>query len=167
MSFIDLLLYGVPLIAVVALAALALRHAFRGAVPRALPVHPTPVLTQAEVRFHGVLVAAVARIGGMSVFPQVAMGAILDADRNLEAEFRRNVRNRFNRKIVDFVIVDARTNVLLIVELDDSTHDGDRDRARDEITRSAGYATMRIRGRSARDPVHVEAEIRRHLRNYP
>lgn len=163
----DLLLYGAPLLAVVTLAVLGLRLALRRTVPRALPVHPTPVLTQAEIRFHAVLVAAVARIGGMSVFPQVAMGAILDADRNLEADFRRNVRNRFDRKIVDFVIVDARTNVLLIVELDDSTHDGDRDRARDEITRSAGYATMRIRGRSARDAAHVEAELRRHLRNHP
>jgi very-short-patch-repair endonuclease len=167
MKAVDILLYGVPLLAVAILAALALRHAFGRRPRRALPVHPTPVLTQAEVRFHGVLVAAVARIGGLSVFPQVAMGAILDADRNLDPDFRRNVRNRFDRKIVDFVVVDARTNVVLIVELDDSTHDGDRDRARDEITASAGYATMRIRGRSARDAAHVEAEVRRHLRNHP
>lgn len=159
----EVLLYGAPLLAAAVLAALAIRHLLSAGSRRSLPVHSRPILTQAERRFHAVLDAAVRRIGGMSILAQVAMGALMDADRGLSPDARRSVRNRFDRKIIDFVLVDARFEVLLIVELDDSTHDADRDRDRDAITRSAGYATMRVRGRAARDVDAVEADIRRHL----
>lgn len=154
---------AVAVIAVVMLLVVALR---RGGGPR-LPVFPTPVLTKAEIAFHSRLARIVARIDGIQVFPQVAMGAIMDADRNMEKGARQSVRNRFDRKIVDFVIVDRDTNVLLLIELDDSTHDFQRDRDRDEITRSAGYGTMRIRGKAARDDNEIERLLRAHLSARP
>lgn len=128
-----------------------------------LPVFPTPVLTKAEIAFYHRLVRVLGRIGGVDVFPQVAMGAIMDVQKNLDQNVRMSIRNRFDRKIIDFVVVDAETRVLLIVELDDSTHESAKDRARDEITAAAGHRTMRIRGRAARDDAEIERQIRAHL----
>lgn len=154
----------VCLAAVSLVAVVLLTWAFRGRRAHRLPVVPKPVLTKAEVAFYRRLVRAAAQIGGIDVFPQVAMGAIMDAERGLEAGTRQSVRNRFDRKIVDFVIVDDDANVLLLVELDDRTHDAAKDRLRDEITAAAGYSTMRIRGREARDAMEIERQLRIHLR---
>ena len=115
------------------------------------PLFATPVLTRAEIAFHARLVRAARRNGVAHVFAQVSMAAIMDADRGMDARERKSLRNRFDRKIVDFVLCDADTNVLLVVELDDRTHDGDRDRARDALVAAAGHRTMRIRGADARD----------------
>lgn len=127
------------------------------------PVRPKPVMTKAEIIFYERVVRAVTNIGGIDVFPQVAMGAVLEVKNSVEKNQRRAVRNRFDRKIMDFVIVDAETNVLLIIELDDSTHDSARDKARDRITESAGYPTMRIRGKAARSDEEIERQIRNYL----
>lgn len=127
------------------------------------PVRSKPVMTKAEIIFYQRVVRAVTNIGGIDVFPQVAMGAVLEVKNSVDKNQRRAVRNRFDRKIMDFVIVDAETNVLLIIELDDSTHDMTRDKARDRITESAGYPTMRIRGKEARSDEEVERQIRNYL----
>lgn len=133
-----------------------------------LPVVPKPVLTRAEIAFYHRLVRVASRIDGIDIFPQVSMGAVMDAARGIDQSTRRAVRNRFDRKIIDFVVVDSDTNVLLIIELDDSTHDTLRDRDRDSITRSAGYDTMRIRGRASRDDGEIDRALRQHLlKNHP
>lgn len=150
------------LVVVVAIALMAYAMSRRSGEPR-LPVFATPILTRSEIAFHRKLVAAARRIGGVDVFAQVAMGAVMDADKSLDQNTRRSVRNRFDRKIIDFVIVDAQTNVLLLVELDDSTHEAQRDRDRDAITRAAGHATMRIRGKAAKDDAEIERMVRAHL----
>ena len=134
---------------------------------RSTPIEPRPVLTQAELAFYRKLVPVLERIGGVDVFSQVSMGAIMEVSRSIEQKERRAIRNRFDRKVVDFVVTDLSSNVLLLVELDDRTHDGDRDSARDAMTRSAGYPTMRIHGKAARDPMEIERLIRAHLSSRP
>jgi|GEM_PF-2506456 len=54
--------------------------------------------------------------------------------------------NTFNRKIIDFVILDSKLNVQLIIELDDSSHKykGQKDKERDMMLQSAGYRTLRF-----------------------
>lgn len=150
-------------LALLALAAVVAVTVLRRSRRHRLPIVPTPVLTKAEIAFYRRLVRIVSRMQGVDIFPQVAMGAILDAERTMDQNARRALRNRFDRKIIDFVLVDDETNVLLIVELDDSTHDSQKDRARDEITRAAGYTTMRIRGKAARDDGEIERMLRSHL----
>jgi hypothetical protein len=156
---------GMAMLAAVVLLALVLVAVLMRASGggSSLPVFPKPVLTRAEIAFYHRLVRVLGGIGGVDVFPQVAMGAIMDAQKGLDQKTRMSVRNRFDRKIIDFVIVDAETRVLLIVELDDSTHETSKDRARDEITAAAGHRTMRIRGRAARDDAEIERMLRAHL----
>lgn len=73
------------------------------------------------------------------------MAALVDCAGGLTRSQRASARNRFDRKIVDFVLEDRSSgDVLALVELDDRTHSVARDRKRDEITRAAGYATIRI-----------------------
>lgn len=127
------------------------------------PIEPRPVMTPAELAFYRRLTPALERIGGVHVFAQVSMGAIMEVSRSMEQSQRRALRSRFDRKVVDFVVTDEQSNVLLLIELDDRTHDADRDSARDRMTRSAGYPTLRIRGRPARDRAEIERLVRAHL----
>lgn len=57
------------------------------------------------------------------------------------------VRNRFNRKIVDFVICDKGFNVVAVVELDDLSHKGkeERDNERDLLLNEAGITVLRYK----------------------
>jgi very-short-patch-repair endonuclease len=79
------------------------------------------------------------------VHAQVAMGALVKAKTGLSKAQHAAVRNRFNQKIVDFVLEDRSTgNVVALVELDDRTHDAAKDSRRDALTLAAGYRTVRI-----------------------
>ena len=118
------------------------------------------LMTQNELDFWRLLRAAAAPL---HVGPQVAMGALLDTRGGGSAAVRRATRNRFDRKIVDFILFDDRGRVQLLVELDDSTHDGtrqvERDRVRDKRTAEAGYPTLRLKRRDARTVPELAARI--------
>ena len=75
------------------------------------------------------------------VLSQVSFGALLTA-RSMA------VRNTFNRKRADFVICEKSFKVVAIVELDDSSHDGNeaQDERRDAQLVNAGYRVLRYRG---------------------
>ena len=119
-------------------AALALAAALRGA--RGLPVKPRPLMTAREREVISMIETAVPHC---RVHAQVAMAAIVDCTGGLTRAQRASTRNRFDRKIVDFVLEDrASGDVLAIVELDDRTHSTAKDRARDEIAARAGYRTI-------------------------
>ncbi len=65
-------------------------------------------------------------------------------------------RGFFSQKIADFVVCEPQTmKVLAVVELDDRTHNAERDAKRDTMLLSAGYRTLRFP--SKRKP--SEAEI--------
>jgi very-short-patch-repair endonuclease len=72
------------------------------------------------------------------VLTQVSMGALISAK-------DRGTRNTFDRKFVDFVLVNQAFDVVAVIELDDASHQSKReaDRARDALLQSAGYATLR------------------------
>lgn len=72
------------------------------------------------------------------VLAQVAFSALVTAD---SWEFR----NRFNRKVADFVLCSKNMNVIAVIELDDRSHIGreHHDRERDAMLKQAGYTTIR------------------------
>ena len=74
------------------------------------------------------------------VLAQVSFGAILWT-------WIPAVRNRFNRKIVDFVVCDKGFNVIAVIELDDSSHKGreEQDADRDLLFKEAGIAVLRYK----------------------
>jgi hypothetical protein len=109
------------------------------------------ILTPNEAEFFGRLRAA---LPDHYVFPQVAMSAII-APKGY-AGSRQAAFNQIARKRVDFVIYTDRLQLVVLVELDDRTHDARRDAKRDAMTRSAGIRTIRFS--SSRRP--SVAEIR-------
>lgn len=84
---------------------------------------------------------------------QVAMGALLKAPPRLVGKTTPADRNAFSQKIVDFVAQDRATGAIVaLIEVDDSSHDANRDRQRDAMTADAGYRTIRI-GRAVQPKV--------------
>ena len=122
-------------------------------------IRSKPLLTDNELEFFNRLTRALPRY---YVFPQVALGAIMDANPDLPAKQRWIIRSHFDRKIADFIICEPRTlRVLAIVELDDRTHNTRRDRERDAITQAAGIRTLRYSSREKPSVVEIAKTFKR------
>ncbi len=107
-----------------------------------LPPVARPFMTQREQA----MLAALEHVLPMyRIHAQVAMGALLKVPsvpgrRVIPADW-----NPFARKIVDFVVEDPTTGrVIALIEIDDRSHDAEKDRERDAMTARAGYRTLRI-----------------------
>lgn len=104
-----------------------------------------PLLTPNEKEFYGRIRRALPEF---TVWAQVSMGALLTAPEGGRDAAGWGFRERFNRKVVDFVVLDAQLRVLALVELDDRTHNPVKDAARDRLMREAGYVTLRYESRA-------------------
>jgi len=150
----DFLFVAVGVVAV-ALISLPLLRRSRGG--RGLPVVPRRLMTAREREVLPLIEAAVPHC---RVHAQVAMGALIDGKKGLSRQEGTAVRNRFDRKRIDFVLEERSTgDVLALVELDDRTHHAAKDRARDEITSAAGYLTIRLGAGKHVDQASVREEI--------
>lgn len=116
-----------------------------------------PIMTRNEHGFYWQLVKGCPR--GYQVFSQVSMGALM-ASMADDDELSRSDFYFIAARRVDFVVWRAdRNEVVLLIELDDRTHDLDKDRERDALTKTAGFDTWRIQ--SSQKP--TIPEIRQHL----
>lgn len=72
------------------------------------------------------------------VLAQVAFSALI-TNQNYK------IRNQFNRKVTDFVLLDKDCSVIVIIELDDPSHIGKEkeDAERDAMLQEAGYRVLR------------------------
>lgn len=101
------------------------------------PIKPSYLMSEHEKTMFGELLQAIPEC---YIFPQVAFGAILWTQSYAS-------RNRYNRKIADFVVADRQFNILAIIELDDKSHDKKeiQDAERDAMLKEAGYKVLRYR----------------------
>ena len=107
-----------------------------------LKVRPKPLMTPAERRVCLMIERA---MPGARVHSQVSMGAIMNPAKGLSKSEWWTTFNKFSSKRVDFVAEDPETGqIILLVELDDRSHKARRDKDRDELTRHAGYTTVRL-----------------------
>jgi len=85
------------------------------------------------------------------VLAQVAHSALLTAK-------GKGDRNTFDKKRADFVLCDRAFQVRAVVELDDSSHDGneEKDRSRDAALTGVGYRVVRYRGIPNADRVKAD-----------
>jgi very-short-patch-repair endonuclease len=78
------------------------------------------------------------------IHSQVAMAALVDV-----VGGNRSSRNRFDRKIFDFVVCRGDGHVLYVIELDDRSHVSEaarmRDSTKDGIAKAAGLRVVRYR----------------------
>lgn len=98
------------------------------------PITAKRLLTEREKAMFRLLT----RIPNTHVFVQVSLGAILHTE-------TWAMRNKFNKKIADFVLTDGDFNVIAVIELDDRSHDDkkEQDAFRDRMVREAGYRVLR------------------------
>lgn len=118
-----------------------------GPAPRRLNrVRAKALMTGNEREFCGRLRRALG--SRYDIVPQVAMGALIDvALPRTHPQFWPTLE-RFSRKIVDFVVCERGSmRVVAVVELDDRTHDAERDRQRDALMLEAGIRTLRFDSR--------------------
>lgn len=111
-----------------------LKH-FLPKTPEPLEIKRRPILTNREQQMFALLKTALPEC---IVLTQVAFSALITAD-------GWQSRNRFNRKVVDFVLCSNHMNVIAVIELDDRSHIGreQNDRERDDMLKQAGYHTIR------------------------
>lgn len=109
---------------------------------------PKALLTPNEKEFFVRLKSAAASLD-LEVVPQVAMGALLDINLPSDHPAYWPLRRRFSQKIIDFVVYEKPSlKVLAVVELDDITHDPEKDRLRDAMMAQAGFRTVRWESRA-------------------
>ncbi len=134
------------LIAIGALMLLAVAVTFLGGrKPWLARIQRKPLMTDNEKAFFYRMQRA---LPGHLVFPQVSFAAFLTDDGKLSQQKRWAVRARFDRKIADFLVCERETlQIVALVELDDRTHSARSDRQRDEITKAAGYQTIRFQSK--------------------
>lgn len=90
------------------------------------------------------------------IYPQVAMGALIDSALKKGSREYFNARFSFQSKICDFVICSKITfDPVAIVELDDVTHDVKKDVKRDNMTIQAGIPTIRFWSRNKPEPNRI------------
>lgn len=83
-----------------------------------------------------------------------AQVAMLKAPPRLMGKSHPADRNAFSQKIIDFVAQDRVTGATVaLIEVDDASHNAQRDSRRDAMTSHAGYRTIRI-GRAVQPRVH-------------
>lgn len=70
-------------------------------------------------------------------------------------------RNLFNRKVADFVVLDKAFNIVAIVELDDSSHEGKEkfDAERDALIHEAGFKVIRYKRTPELVQIHRDFNI--------
>ena len=151
---------AVAIIAVIAFAVLKVcMGALSGQAGKGLPEFKAkPFLTPNELEFLGRLEAAVPEY---RFHAQAAMGALLDpaVSRKDAKEFFR-VRGMISQKIVDFVAQSRRDgSVKAIIELDDRTHDSEKDARRDAMLASAGFQTIRWNSKTKPDIAAIRARL--------
>jgi hypothetical protein len=132
---------------------------------KALPVVPRRLMSPRE---REAIVMIEAAAPHCRVHAQVSMGGLLECRKGLSRKESTGVRNRLNQKRIDFVLEERSSgNVLALVELDDRTHNAAKDRERDEMTKAAGYRTIRLRKGMRLSPASVRAEIEAGLSQEP
>lgn len=147
-----------PYILAVALIAVLIVFAFVAQLLRnrsLLRVAQKPILTPNEIEFFGRLRTALPEL---AIFPQVAMGALLKPAASGKDYHR--IRGTFAQKIIDFVICDPNTlEIIVLVELDDRSHDPQKDAKRDQITGAAGYKTIRWQSKKRPEPDEIRQTV--------
>ena len=134
-----------------------------------LPYEKRPsLLSAAERSFYGVLCQAVDQ--RYSIFAKVRLGDLLEIPWGTP-KFRNHL-NRINRKHVDFVLCDANSfTPLLVIELDDSSHEREdrqeRDAFVDTALDAAGLPILHVSVQHAYAPAEVRALITDRLNGDP
>lgn len=131
----QLFILATILVALTLVAFVAHKFAFRPSFKR------RQLMTDNEIEFHRRLNAA---LPDFEIWPQVPIFALIEPQsRQGSARWKRGLRLISNRR-VDRVIA-QRGRLMLVIELDDKTHDPKSDKKRDQILASCEFHVLRYK----------------------
>ncbi len=93
------------------------------------------------------------------VFPQVALGALLQPNVKGDNKKYYQVRGTFAQKMADYVVCNRDLAVVAVVELDDKTHSNDKDAKRDAMLQQAGYQVIRWQSKQKPSAAEIQAKF--------
>lgn len=149
--------------AFVVMSVLKLRSGSSGTRVRGFPyARRSGLFTEAEARFWRVLREAVPE---MEVFGKVRLEDVIVVRSGLSKSDRATARNRIKSRHLDFVLIDPKsTRVLVVVELDDASHNSARarqaDAFKDQALEAAGVPIVRVRASASYDAEELAALVR-------
>lgn len=147
---------GVIVIAVV-VVLLVVRVVFRACTDGFLP---KPLLTRNEMEFYGRLHQALPEF---AILPQVALRAFIKPKAAINSSAYWRQLGKIGSKHCDFLICNPNTlDIVAIIELDDRSHNRTRDAARDALTASAGYLTIRYESRTRPTTMMIRLDVLAH-----
>lgn len=125
---------------------------------------PVALMTPNEVEFFGRLCRS---LPGVHVFPQVAMAALIAPVDSFQEN--RYAYWKINEKRVDYAIYSKTMELICIIELDDRMHNAEKDKERDQLTRSAGVSTLRWQSRAKPSELEIFQAVNQlpHMVNNP
>ncbi|MCU6435491.1 DUF2726 domain-containing protein [Undibacterium sp. Jales W-56] len=125
---------------------------------------PAALMTPNEIEFFGRLCRS---LPGVHVFPQVAMAALITPVDSFQQN--RYAYWKINEKRVDYAIYNKSMELICIVELDDRMHNAEKDKERDQLTRSAGVSTLRWQSRTKPSELEIFQAVNQlpHMVNNP
>jgi hypothetical protein len=142
-------------IAVAVIAFLALKA--KQAAPTGGDLYQAKALMTAnELEFFARLVQA---LPDHYVFPQVALGALLQPKVKGDNKKYYQVRGTFAQKMADYVVCNRDLQVIAVVELDDKTHSTEKDAKRDAMLQQAGYQVIRWPAKQKPSPAEIQAKF--------
>ena len=92
------------------------------------------------------------------VFPQVAMSALIEPATSRGKLYQAAFR-RISQKRVDYAVLDGNMKLLVVIELDDITHNARQDARRDAYLKSAGITTIRYDSRHKPPAARIQADL--------
>jgi hypothetical protein len=92
------------------------------------------------------------------VFPQVAMGALI-VPASTDKKIAHADRLRVAQQRVDFVICDRACKVVVVVELDDRSHQPGKDQRRDERLNQGAIRTVRFQSKNKPDAKAIREAV--------
>lgn len=111
------------------------------------------LLSPAEREFHMALRQAIGEQSGLVIFAKVRLWDLLYLPGGTAN--RQGHQNRVDRKHVDFVLCDEESRPVLVIELDDSSHEREDRRERDSfvdrVLKAAGLPILHVRCRRSYD----------------
>ena len=110
-------------------------------IPNYNHLRPTPLLTDNEREFYQRLQEA---LPTFHIFPQVALSGIMQPVKGLSYADRMRIFGFFGQKRLDYVVCrHGAFAVVANIELDDRTHDKEKDCKRDKLLEAVGYKVYR------------------------
>ena len=157
-------LFAGPLgLVLIAVAALGVVAAVLRSGREDLPYVPAPaLLTAAERTFYFALRQAIGV--ECQLFAKVRLGDLIQVQRGVAGKRRMAALGRIASKHADFVLCDGRSfEVMLVIELDDRSHDlparRERDRFFDAALKVAGVPILRVPVRRTYSPDELRQQI--------